>query len=80
MKFETTLDCGAIDQLDVTVDCDFEKGQKLIINPIEEAQEGIPDYFIINSVTAVIDSETVELLPLITEYDINQLEIEAGEQ
>ena len=76
---KTYLDCGAIGEVEVTVFFDFDKGQKLIINPIEEAQEGIPPHVIINEVTATIDNELVNLLPLINDCDCSILEETAME-
>ena len=79
MQIATTLDCGAIDELDVIVYWDHQPYEAAVLNPIEDAEPGCAESAEISSVTTEIGGVQVELLPLITAYDVNELETECLE-
>lgn len=79
MQIATTLDCGAIDEIEVIVYFDYQPFEAAVMNPIEDAEPGCAESAEISSVTAEIGGVQVELLPLITAYDINELETECKE-
>jgi hypothetical protein len=76
---KTVLDCGALGELDVVVEYEYSPAEKPDYEEGHMTYPGCDECYEITSVKAVIDTETVELLPLISEWDVNQLEIECKE-
>jgi hypothetical protein len=74
-KFEATLDFGAAGEKDVIVYFDHQP-----FEAEERDYPGCPEAYIIGSVTTEFNEVTTETLQELSKYDINQLEIEAGEQ
>ena len=53
MRLVTYYEFELLGELQLHVEYDYEEGQKLIINPVEDAQPGIPDGTCISSIEIV---------------------------
>jgi len=80
MQIETTLDCGAIDEIDVIVYWDHQPFEAAVLNPIDDAEPGCAESAEIHSVTAKFGGVNVDIMNLITAYDLGELETECLER
>lgn len=79
MQIETTLDCGALGEIDVIVHFDYQPREEAVMNPIEDAEPGCAEAADISSIIGSIAGIQLDLRFATLEHDIGTLETECLE-
>ena len=78
-KHETTIDGGAIQDLVVIAYFDYQPFEAVEYEEGRAVYPGCPEAVTLISVTTIIDKQKIEILPLLTDWDIQELETECKE-